>query len=466
MDTDMDIAFSGIGYTLGEAPDDNHAAVGERSSGRHVPSLREACLSTLERYIDLIEDIGATPFYLIESVLRKCNAEQLARIEDHTEDLHESTDELWYLLATNEYKTLRERSPQYNQSGDWRSNYEAAKQEEKERFERVGAKLRQSYSRLDKNRQGRSVIVDPNLRLPAATRSSSTWSAPRKPKTLFEKARMEARKITQMYATNPIPTRIRNVSTGSTVRVVSTRPPSRSISQLGASTSTRTESRHIIAPSSVFAAPRLAQAFMANRNSLGAMDSGLIALTPIQAPTKARYSYKNRPVVYLSTPRLNLGQQNDARSRSPTKPSQTSPPISSSAPGAIVDFFKQLNPIHSHLSSSKGESSSRSPTSPVIPASNTIKLLRADSPPPPLKSQSKPEKRGSSSQQGRNPPKKVKCDGDYRWLEDDSKDDDDKEISRREHGQGSLDQTKPKSKATPLSLQEAGRQFFNQLISK
>lgn len=47
----MDIAFSGIGYTLGEAPADD-AHVGDVPPVRHVPSLREACLSTLERYID------------------------------------------------------------------------------------------------------------------------------------------------------------------------------------------------------------------------------------------------------------------------------------------------------------------------------------------------------------------------------------------------------------------------------
>lgn len=48
---DMDIAFSGIGYTLGEAPADNNLVAGN-GVGRHVPSLKEACLSTLERYID------------------------------------------------------------------------------------------------------------------------------------------------------------------------------------------------------------------------------------------------------------------------------------------------------------------------------------------------------------------------------------------------------------------------------
>ncbi|KAF9370748.1 hypothetical protein CPB97_002499 [Podila verticillata] len=459
---DMDIAFSGIGYTLGEAPADDNLVAGI-GVGRHVPSLKEACLSTLERYIDCIEDIGVTPYYLIETVLRKCNAEQLARIEDHTEDLHESTDELWYLLATNEYKPLRDGSPHYDQSGDWRSNYEAAKQEERERFERVGAKLRQSYSRLDKNRQGRSVIVDPNLRLPSVSvrSSGSGWSgsAPRKPKTLFEKARMEARKITQMYAT-PIPPRIRNASSGGTIRTVSRSTP-RSIPQPTAS-GTR-ESRHIIAPSSVFAAPR-PQGFMANRNSQGTMDCGLIALTPTQTPsTKARYSYKNRPVVYMSTPRLNLVQkQIEVSSRSPIKPSQASPPISSSAPGAIVDFFKQLNPTPHHTSNNT-ESSSRSPTSPAVPASDTIKQLRVNDSPPP-RSQNKSEKHGSSSQLDRNPAKKVKCNGDYRWLEEDS-DDDDKGTSFKPDHLGSLDQTKPKKKA-PLSLEEAGRQFFNQLISK
>ncbi|KFH65763.1 hypothetical protein MVEG_07867 [Podila verticillata NRRL 6337] len=148
----------------------------------------------------------------------------------------------------------------------------------------------------------------------------------------------------------------------------------------------------------------------------------------------------------MSTPRLNLGQkQNEVSARSPIKPSQASPPISSSASGAIVDFFKQLNPTPHHTSNNTEEPSSRSPTSPAVPASDTIKQLRSNDSPPP-RSQNKSEKHGSSSQQ-----------------EEDS-DDDNKRTSLKPHT-GSLDQTKPKNKA-PLSLEEAGRQFFNQLISK
>ncbi|KAF9430800.1 hypothetical protein BGZ94_003850 [Podila epigama] len=245
---------------------------------------------------------------------------------------------------------------------------QTAKQEENEKFERVGAKLRQSYSRLDKNRQGRSVIVDPNLRLPKAPiRATSGWSntGPKKPKSLFEKARMQARRISQMYSTGPIPAQIRNASTGGTVRstVSMTGHSAPRLGQTHTSSSISTGikpgSRHLIAPNSVFApnqhntinnnnSRKAASGFIASRNSRGPMETGLIALTPTTGttatPTKARYSYKVRPVVYMNTPRLNLSsKQSDSGSRSPTRTSQISPPIPATAPGAIADFFKQYD---------------------------------------------------------------------------------------------------------------------------
>ncbi|KAG0343425.1 hypothetical protein BG004_005330 [Podila humilis] len=311
--------------------------------------------------------------------------------------------QIWYQLAINAYKPLRDGSPYYDQSGDWRAKYEAAKKEEDERFERVGAKLRRSYSQLDKNRQGRSVIVDPNLRLPrAAIRSSTGGTHIRKPTTLFEKARREARRITQMYSSGPIPVKTRYASTGGTGRTVSSSQShitsQRTHQSLATPSGVKSGSRHILAPSSVFATntTRPAQAFMGSRNSHGAMDNGLIALTPsaqVAPTTKARYSYKAHPVVHTNTPRLNLGQKqygSNDHSRPPTKPSQTSPPISSSAHGALVDFFKQLNPEHSHshshstTASGSGTDSqaSRSPTSPTIPSSTTIQQLRSNDVPP------------------------------------------------------------------------------------
>ena len=49
---------------------------------------------------------------------------QLTRIELHTEGLSESTDELWYRHATNDFLDFRKQSPAYDHSGEWRSKYE------------------------------------------------------------------------------------------------------------------------------------------------------------------------------------------------------------------------------------------------------------------------------------------------------------------------------------------------------
>jgi len=73
------------------------------------------------------------------------------------------------------------------------------KKEEEEKYERITARLRQKYSQYDKEKQDRRVIIDPTLRLPKKPirqPGSSSWSAvPAKKKTLFEKARIEARKM-------------------------------------------------------------------------------------------------------------------------------------------------------------------------------------------------------------------------------------------------------------------------------
>ncbi|KAF9928200.1 hypothetical protein BGZ67_007108 [Mortierella alpina] len=201
------MAFTGQGHRLGDSdtlslledPVKSPSAAAS-AVARTVPSLKEICLSTLDRYIDLLEDLGDTPYYLIEGVLKKCNVKQLTRIELHTEGLSESTDELWYRLAANEFLDFRKQSPVYDHSGEWRSKYETMRQRKEEELEQKIARLRQSYSQHDKVKQGRSVIVDTNLRQPKRTArpssSASFWpSAAPKKKSLFEKARMEARKM-------------------------------------------------------------------------------------------------------------------------------------------------------------------------------------------------------------------------------------------------------------------------------
>ncbi|KAI7828931.1 RNA polymerase II transcription factor SIII subunit A-domain-containing protein [Gamsiella multidivaricata] len=443
------MAFSGTGHRLGDGDpivlsDTESAAPVSTSHIGTIPSLKDICLSTLDRYIDLLEDIGTTPYYLIESVLRKCNVKQLTRIELHTEGLSELTDELWYIHATNDFEDLRKEARHYNHSGEWRSRYHAMKQEVEERFERRRALLRQSYSQIDKVKQDRRVIMDPNLRLPKkSTKTTPSWStaAPKK-KSLFEKARTEARKITQMYNTSPYPPPPRTRITGSS----------------SSSTGSQPVTRRIVAPTSVFANNNtpITLGSAASRNDPTLMAHGPSTSNPPSVATLAsrtkRYSYKTRPVVYTALSR-SLPLQNPDDSTSPTmkRAPVVHNPITPTAPGAIVDFFKEINPAH------------RSPSSPPELPSKTIQMLREDAATtvrydyPQGHAYRKPPDGGPQM-------KKAKVDGDYSWLEDD---DDVRDDYQEDKHLKSKDQSRSKdSSKTPVSLEEAGRRFFEKLIGK
>ncbi|GJJ73259.1 elongin-A [Entomortierella parvispora] len=484
------MAFFGTGHRLGSEWGSDFVGEDGRPVdvdlvGRHpaekpsgVPSLRDICISTLDRYVDLLEDLGATPYYLIESVLKKCSVKQLMRIEEHTEGLDEMTDELWYHHALNKYKDFREESSTYDQSGEWRAKYQAKEQEELERYERERAKLRQSYSRHDKIRQDRSVIVDPTLRLPKKTirpASGSGWGsvAPKK-KTLFEKAREEARKITQMYKSNPYPPpKSRAYSTNTPTNI---RRPVQSTTVSRIQPPMTTSSRHVIAPNSVFAGHQDQIIPLGNAG-------------PGARTTKARYNYKVRPVVYTTMVKQS-GQGSNSSStipqHSPTRSSTSasaSNQTTASAPGAaIADFFKEINPVHTrHSTTSHQDAPSRSPTSPVQPPSKTLQQLRETPVSAPAATTHTPRnldpplraKKHARTDNDREAPQYVKNDGDFRWLEEDDDDEYDNSQggmypktaphplppSKRPHNsQGPAKKT--------MTEEEAAKLFFSNLMGK
>ncbi|OAQ28134.1 hypothetical protein K457DRAFT_20545 [Linnemannia elongata AG-77] len=438
------MAFTGVGQRLGPGqgntlpPWESITPPSSTTRTAAVPSLKDLCLSTLDRYVDLLDDIGTTPYYLIESVLRKCNVKQLTRIELHTEGLSQETDELWYIHTLNHFGFLREGSPVYDHSGEWRSKYQAMKKQEEEKFAKSSARLRQTYSQYDHEKQERRVILDPSLKPKKTLRQpgSSSWSTPVAPKkkSLFEKARMEARKITQMYNTNPYPPpRSRTVSSNNTSNA--NRIQSHSAISGHSTQGVRPGSGRIHAPTSLFTNHSTPVAlgpssYRQDRTPLG------------QAPSKI-------------TPHAGTnhsGSSSNGSSMSPTSPTRSAvhaKPAATSPNGAIMDFFKQINPAHSQQATSShhvlNQGGSRSPTSPVQPASKTMQMLRepvAEKTAGPSNSSARTDRSGSTSSKKQDEPKayksgdtmkEVKIDGDFSWLEDDDDDDDDGD-ARMDHG--------------------------------
>ncbi|KAF9919607.1 hypothetical protein FBU30_010767 [Linnemannia zychae] len=428
------MAFTGVGQRLGPGQENTIPPWETPSTPtvRTVPSLKDICLNTLDRYIDLLDDIGTTPYYLVESVLRKCNVKQLTRVELHTE---------------------------------------ALRKEEEEKYARISARLRQNYSQYDQEKQERRVILDPSLKPKKALRQpgSTSWSTPTAPKkkTLFEKARMEARRITQMYHTNPYPQQ-RSRTTSNNAIHNTARAYTQSSLQGQSTSGVRPGSGRIFAPTSVYTnySVSTTQNSSSNRQDRtplgqGAIVSGLSGATsaqPAASPirTAKRYSYKSNPVVYLTTSRPSVASHSsvshagsNSGSMSPTSPTRsitTAKPTVNSSNGAIMEFFKQINPAHSHQATSSHhgltQGGSRSPTSPVQPASKTMQMLRESTTQvitpntsssradrlisTSSKKQAEPYARGSVSG---NTMKQVKIDGDFGWLEDDD-DDTDAEMDR------------------------------------
>ncbi|KAG0058876.1 hypothetical protein BGZ89_000899 [Linnemannia elongata] len=404
----------------------------------------------------------------------------LTRIELHTEGLSQETDELWYIHTLNHFGFLREGSPIYDHSGEWRSKYQAMKKQEEEKFAKSSARLRQTYSQYDHEKQERRVILDPSLKPKKTLRQpgSSSWSTPVAPKkkSLFEKARMEARKITQMYNTNPYPPpRSRTVSSNNTSNA--NRTLSHSAISGHSTQGVRPGSGRIHAPTSLFTNHSTPVAlgpssYRQDRTPLG------------QAPSKI-------------TPHAGTnhgGSSSNGSSMSPTSPTRSAihvKPAATSPNGAIMDFFKQINPAHSQQATSShhvlNQGGSRSPTSPVQPASKTMQMLRepvAEKTAGPSNSSARTDRSGSTSSKKQDEPKahrsgdtmkEVKIDGDFSWLEDDDDDDDDGDVRmdhghprnqqhKRSHSGGHVQEGSPSAKK-PLgqahsSLDEANRQSF------
>ncbi|KAF9361263.1 hypothetical protein BGX26_004782 [Mortierella sp. AD094] len=358
------------------------------------------------------------------------------------------------------------------------------KQEDEDKLARKREQLRQSYSQHDKFKQDRRVIMDPNLRLPKKVRTSSSstsWSStvPKK-KSLFEKARIEARKVAQMYNSSPYPPPRSRANSSNSDGLHTRTSSGRLMTSESGTSSTASNARRILAPTRPFANHNthipLGSAASRNDSALAAHDAVVYGLSsPAQLSTSTtasrgkRYSYKTRPVVYTplsrSMPAQNL---EDSTSPTSTSPTSTRAPaghklITPSAPGAIVNFFKEINPAHSHATASyrnQDEEPSRSPSSPIHRPSKTIKMLREDAGTAAhynKPSDQLPRKHGDQGKLMVD----TKNKGDFRWLEEDDNDDD-----INDHGKTGKFPPKSSENKTPLSLEEAGRQFFNQLIGK
>ncbi|KAI8146455.1 RNA polymerase II transcription factor SIII subunit A-domain-containing protein [Fennellomyces sp. T-0311] len=198
---------------------------------REIKSLVTISQETLARHLDVLDDVGSTPYSLLKPALRKATPKQLLRIEKANPHLVPESDELW-LQHCLSFTDIREayRQGEYQDSSKWRKTYMKRFKEAEHKREMISAKIKKQYTQLQNERAARSIKVL-HGHVPTQGRGSSTYESARRSKTskLFQETRRAADRTHAMYQKPQ--KQIRPVSAISSASVVEVSKPTSTLSK-------------------------------------------------------------------------------------------------------------------------------------------------------------------------------------------------------------------------------------------
>ncbi|ORX82816.1 hypothetical protein BCR32DRAFT_267369 [Anaeromyces robustus] len=204
---------------------------------RTVQSLSKLCLKKLENNPNLIiKPLKNIPYFLLESVVKRCTPEQLLKFEKFNKSYRSETQDLWKFHCKERFTDIRNEIDEgkLDEVEDWRDLYWKRQKTEDARLERIKEKMKLSYSKLEKTKQKKSIKLSENLRPQRANRSSfsSTYSSSsgssmkvKRNATLMQKARAIAKRSSANF---DFPIQNHSISSGSGIRSATRSPISRS----------------------------------------------------------------------------------------------------------------------------------------------------------------------------------------------------------------------------------------------
>ncbi|KAF5373711.1 hypothetical protein D9758_000744 [Tetrapyrgos nigripes] len=171
---------------------------------RRVASLVHYCQRVASNHIDFISSLGDLSYPLVKPILERCSAEQLLRLE-HNAPHHSLSlilfPEIWKELCFRDHPISVQRYLD-EEPESWREQYTVLVEEEHQKFEAAGNRLRIQRLQAEERKKEREVRLTD--RVPPAKRARP-WG-PSQPKSLFQKTRSEASKIQRtMYNARMVP---------------------------------------------------------------------------------------------------------------------------------------------------------------------------------------------------------------------------------------------------------------------
>ncbi|KAL6599426.1 hypothetical protein LY90DRAFT_673918 [Neocallimastix californiae] len=188
---------------------------------RTVQSLSKLCLKKLENNPKLIIKPlhNNIPYFILESVVRRCSPEQLLKLEKLNKSYRSETQELWKVHCKENFTDIRNEIEEGKLDGveDWRDLYWKRQQSEDARLQRIKEKMQLSYSKLKKTKEKKSIKLSDSLRphrarslYPSSSSNSTTYTSSngtlkiRKGATLIQRARAIAKKSKSNFDFPPI----------------------------------------------------------------------------------------------------------------------------------------------------------------------------------------------------------------------------------------------------------------------
>eukprot|EP00891_Asterochloris_glomerata_P005690 jgi/Astpho2/5690/Aster-x1314 len=150
------------------------------------PSLQQICLQCLVVYKECLGDVGDIPVVLIWPVLKVCNAEELAAIEDATSEggrsISGQLQHLWHALALRDFGGLPasqlQEQPEDREPACWRAMYLSLSKRHYDLTTGLSKRLRAMTEAEQAERQSRKVQV---LDKPPPQKRRCTKSSPASP---------------------------------------------------------------------------------------------------------------------------------------------------------------------------------------------------------------------------------------------------------------------------------------------
>ncbi|BGO89334.1 hypothetical protein NBRC10512_001741 [Rhodotorula toruloides] len=173
----------------------------DRLEATHSPApLKSTCLFLLRLHWSAVTDVGDTPYDLISTLLPHSTAPQLLEIEANSPHIAQHTNHIWRDLCVHEFIEVRKavedgRMKKEDEPASWREQYAEEEVKREVKMQAILSKMRGRYEDYKEGRASTQLVNGA-----AQERRRKAAHGPARPKTLFDKARSNAKGIKAIYA--------------------------------------------------------------------------------------------------------------------------------------------------------------------------------------------------------------------------------------------------------------------------